>query len=212
MIRLPRRLRGGGPGVAQVVAESFASTGSPGRRAIVNPRLFDRTFPTSTRRRWSILFRVPMVRDRAEHPRPWEGPIVDFSGIFRSIDRAAPGRVDETAVVIGRHPLHEMNGKLAELDTRIRQNMERASWPRIGGVSIDACGPSVDWEAIRLSAPPRVPMAAIARLSAAPAECESCGEVDPTVKHRERTGGPDGYLCDDCETDVRMSGAEPQQF
>ncbi len=42
--------------------------------------------------------------------------------------------------------------------------------------------------------------------------CESCGDLRPTVKHRERTGGPDGYLCDACDEDVSRAGAEPPQF
>jgi hypothetical protein len=42
--------------------------------------------------------------------------------------------------------------------------------------------------------------------------CESCGEPDPTVKHRERTGGPDGDLCDTCDEDVSRAGAEPPLF
>lgn len=61
-------------------------------------------------------------------------------------------------------------------------------------------------------APPRVPTALISRLSQAPAECESCGEVDPSVKHRERTGGPDGYLCDECDHEADLNGREPRQF
>ena len=36
---------------------------------------------TSMRRRWSQLTRVRMRRI-GPHPRPWEGPILDFSGVF----------------------------------------------------------------------------------------------------------------------------------
>lgn len=47
---------------------------------------------------------------------------------------------------------------------------------------------------------------------AAAGRCESCGEANPTVKHRERTGGPDGNLCDACDEDVSRAGAEPPQY
>lgn len=47
---------------------------------------------------------------------------------------------------------------------------------------------------------------------ALPITCDCCGEAGPTVKHRERTGGPDGNLCDSCEHDADLAGAESPQF
>ena len=78
-----RITRHGGRGQAQRIAEDLVSLGAEP----VNPRLFDRSWPTSMRRRWSELTRVAM--DRGPRKRPWEGPLPgDFAGIFLGVDRA----------------------------------------------------------------------------------------------------------------------------
>jgi hypothetical protein len=41
---------------------------------------------TSMCRRWSQITRVKMRRT-TPHPRPWEGPILSFDGLFRGVDR-----------------------------------------------------------------------------------------------------------------------------
>lgn len=42
--------------------------------------------------------------------------------------------------------------------------------------------------------------------------CAACGEHGEDVRYRERTGAPDGFLCDSCNLDVDLNGREPQQF
>lgn len=126
-MRFPR-LRRGGAGVA----DYFASLGHP-EAPIRDPWFFPRSAPTSTRRRWSEIHRVPMVRDRAKHPRPWEGPRVDLDGLFFGVlEQNYPGRLAEVAAMLGNHPLHEWWGHLAELNAKLAENHRRAPWPQVG--------------------------------------------------------------------------------